>query len=42
MSRKGGVIAGTPSRLRAFDPVRLADLEYRAWVGYYRRDGLRC
>ena len=29
--------AGTPSRLRAFDPVRLADLEYRAWVGYYRR-----
>ena len=29
--------AGTPSRLRTFDPVRLADLEYRAWVGYYLR-----
>jgi hypothetical protein len=28
---------GAPSRLRAFDPVRLADLEYRAWVGYYLR-----
>ena len=28
---------GTPSRLRSFDPVRLADLEYRAWVGYYLR-----
>lgn len=24
-----------PNRLRSFDPVRLADLEYRAWVGYY-------
>jgi hypothetical protein len=29
--------AGEPSRLRAFDPLRLADLEYRAWVGYYQR-----
>jgi hypothetical protein len=29
--------AGTPSRLRSFDPVRLADLEYRAWMGYYLR-----
>ena len=26
-----------PSRLRSFDPVRMADLEYRAWVGYYLR-----
>ncbi|MBV9795589.1 MAG: hypothetical protein JO016_16800 [Actinobacteria bacterium] len=34
MGRTG---AGTPSRLRTFDPVRLADLEYRAWVGYYQR-----
>jgi hypothetical protein len=29
--------AGAPGRLRSFDPLRLADLEYRAWVGYYRR-----
>jgi hypothetical protein len=29
--------AGNPSRLRTFDPLRLAGLEYRAWVGYYRR-----
>jgi hypothetical protein len=34
-TRKTG--AGTPSRLRSFDPVRLADLEYQAWVGYYLR-----
>jgi hypothetical protein len=27
-----------PSRLRSFDPVRVADLEYRVWVGYYLRD----
>jgi hypothetical protein len=27
-----------PSRLRSFDPVRVADLEFRVWVGYYRRD----
>lgn len=26
-----------PNRLRSFDPVQLADLEYRAWVGYYLR-----
>ncbi len=26
-----------PGRLRSFDPIRVADLEYRAWVGYYRR-----
>ncbi|TVY99941.1 hypothetical protein EAS64_40625 [Trebonia kvetii] len=31
------VSAGAPSRLRSFDPVRLADLEYQAWVGYYLR-----
>jgi hypothetical protein len=36
---RGGykVGAGGPSRFRSFDPVRLADLEYRAWVGYYLR-----
>ena len=28
--------ASQPSRLRSFDPARVADLEYRAWVGYYR------
>ena len=33
----GKVSLGTPTRLRSFDPVRLADLEYRAWVGYYLR-----
>jgi hypothetical protein len=27
----------SPNRLRSFDPVRIADLEYRAWVGYYLR-----
>jgi hypothetical protein len=25
-------------RLRSFDPARVADLECRAWVSYYRRD----
>jgi len=40
---KGEVVAtgtmstGIPGRLRSFDPVRLADLEYRVWVGYYQR-----
>jgi hypothetical protein len=29
---------GQPSRLRSFDPARIADLEYRAWAGYYRRN----
>ncbi len=29
---------GQPGRLRSFDPVAMADLEYRAWVGYYLRD----
>jgi hypothetical protein len=33
----GKVSTGTPTRLRSFDPVRLADLEYQAWVGYYLR-----
>ena len=28
----------TPGRLRSFDPAQVADLEFRAWVGYYRRD----
>jgi hypothetical protein len=37
MSSTGKVSVGTPTRLRSFDPVRLADLEYRAWVGYYLR-----
>jgi hypothetical protein len=34
----GKVSTGTPTRLRSFDPVRLADLEYRAWKGYYLRN----
>jgi hypothetical protein len=29
--------AGQPGQLRSFDPVRIADLEYKAWVGYYQR-----
>jgi hypothetical protein len=33
----GKVSTGTPTRLRSFDPVRLADLEHQAWVGYYLR-----
>jgi hypothetical protein len=37
MSSTGKVGVGTPIRLRSFDPVRLANLEYRAWVGYYLR-----
>jgi len=37
MSSTGKVSVGMPTRLRTFDPVRLADLEYRAWVGYYLR-----
>jgi uncharacterized protein DUF5995 len=28
----------TPGGPRSFDPALLADLELRAWVGYYRRD----
>ena len=34
----GKISTGTPTRLRSSTPVRLADLEYRAWVGYYLRD----
>ena len=34
----GKIGTGTPTRLRSFDPIRLADLEYRAWVGYYLRN----
>jgi len=41
MASTGKVSPGTPTRLRSFDPVRLADLEYRAWVGYYLRRWLR-
>ena len=37
MSGTGKVGVGAPTRLRSFDPIRLADLEYRAWVGYYLR-----
>lgn|SRR5512146_127573 len=37
--RKIGI--GAPSRLRSFDPVRLGDLEYQAWVGYYLRQWFR-
>jgi hypothetical protein len=31
------VNTGPPGRLLSFDPVRVADLEYRLWVGYYLR-----
>jgi hypothetical protein len=37
MISRGKVSVGAPTRMRSFDPVRLADLEYRAWVGYYLR-----
>jgi hypothetical protein len=37
-SPAGAPRSSRPSRLRSFDPVRVADLEFRAWVGYYRRD----
>jgi hypothetical protein len=30
--------AAQHNRLRSFDPARVADLEYRAWVAYYRHD----
>jgi hypothetical protein len=33
-----GAAVGAPSRLRSFDASRIADLEYRAWVGYYLRN----
>ena len=35
--RTGRVRPGSPSALRSFDPFRVADLEYRMWVAYYRR-----
>jgi hypothetical protein len=35
---QGRAADGRPSRLRSFDPNRIADLEYRAWVGYYLRN----
>jgi hypothetical protein len=34
---RGRVGVRCPTPMRSFDPVRLADLEYRAWVGYYLR-----
>jgi hypothetical protein len=37
MRSTGKIGVGAPTRLRSFDPVRLADLEYQAWVGYYLR-----
>ncbi len=37
-SPAGALRSSGPGRLRSFDPVRVADLEFRAWVGYYRRD----
>jgi hypothetical protein len=43
--RPAGPVAGGPgrpagwsSRLRSFDPVRVAGFEYRAWVGYYQHN----
>jgi hypothetical protein len=33
--------AGQPSRLRSFNPAQIADIEYRAWVAYYRREWVR-
>ena len=33
----GWVSIGSPSGLRSFDPVGIADLEYRMWVAYYLR-----
>jgi hypothetical protein len=38
MERTAARLAGQPSRLRSFDPARVARLEYRAWVAYYRHD----
>jgi len=31
------VSMGSPDGLRSFDPFRMAELEYRMWVGYYLR-----
>jgi hypothetical protein len=33
-----GAPGAGPGPLRSFDPLRVADLEFRVWVGYYRRD----
>jgi len=33
----GRVSTGSPNGLRFFDPFRLADLEHRMWMAYYRR-----
>jgi hypothetical protein len=33
----GWVSIGSRNSLRSFDPLRIADLEYRMWVGYYLR-----
>ena len=37
VSDRGKAGPPAPSPVRSFDPLRLADLEYRAWTGYYRR-----
>jgi hypothetical protein len=37
MADRGKVSGGAPTRLRSFDPVRLANFERQAWVGYYLR-----
>jgi hypothetical protein len=31
------VSTGSPDGLRSFDPLRIAGLEYRMWLAYYRR-----
>jgi len=41
MASTSKVSIGMPTRPRSFDPVRLADLEYQVWVGYYLRRWLR-
>ena len=35
---RGGGSGRVPGGPRSFDPALVADLEFRAWVGYYRRD----
>ena len=37
MASTSKVGVGVLTRPRSFDPVRLADLEYQVWVGYYLR-----
>jgi hypothetical protein len=41
VSDKGNASPPAPSPVRSFDPLRLANLEYRAWTGYYQRRWLR-